>query len=117
MKINNVDEIAHNGFAILQRLLEPETICLVVESLARANLDKRETQRAGKAFGIRNLLNVVPFTRDLANSSACRSVVEPILGSKARVVRGIFFDKHKDANWKVAWHQDLTIAANTDHNL
>jgi len=26
------------------------------------------------------------------------------------VVRAIYFDKHKNANWKVAWHQDLTIA-------
>lgn len=33
-----------------------------------------------------------------------------MLGRKARVVRGIYFDKHRDANWKVAWHQDVTIA-------
>jgi ectoine hydroxylase-related dioxygenase (phytanoyl-CoA dioxygenase family) len=37
-------------------------------------------------------------------------LIEPILGSEARIVRGIFFDKTPDANWKVAWHQDLTIA-------
>ena len=33
-----------------------------------------------------------------------------MLGKTARVVRGIYFDKHENANWKVAWHQDLTIA-------
>ena len=32
-----------------------------------------------------------------------------MLGNKARLVRGIYFDKHGNANWKVAWHQDLTI--------
>jgi ectoine hydroxylase-related dioxygenase (phytanoyl-CoA dioxygenase family) len=37
-------------------------------------------------------------------------VIEPILGDAARVVRGIFFDKQPTANWKVPWHQDLTIA-------
>lgn len=110
MKTSFVDEIAHNGFAVLQELLDSKTIALVLNALANATIDHVESQRAGKAFGIRNLLNVVPFTRDLANSSACRSVVEPILGSSARVVRGIYFDKHKDANWKVAWHQDSTIA-------
>lgn len=105
-----LDDIAHDGFAILPEFLDSETISSVLEALANANIDDGASQRAGKAFGIRNLFNAVPFTRELANSSLCRSVVEPILGPNARVVRGIYFDKHKDANWKVAWHQDLTIA-------
>jgi ectoine hydroxylase-related dioxygenase (phytanoyl-CoA dioxygenase family) len=61
-------------------------------------------------FGIRNLLNVLPSARALANSEIVRALVEPLLGCGARVVRGIYFNKHRDANWKVAWHQDLTIA-------
>jgi len=105
-----VDDIAHHGFAVLQDFLDSETISRALDALASAKIDNGESQRAGKAFGIRNLLNVVPFTRDLANSSVCRSIIEPILGPNARVVRGIYFDKHKDANCKVALHQDLTIA-------
>jgi len=110
MKMRYADDIARDGFAVVQEFLNSETISVVLEALGNARMDVGEGQRAGKAFGIRNLLNVVPFTRDLASSPACRSVVEPILGPEARVVRGIYFDKHKDANWKVAWHQDLTIA-------
>lgn len=103
-------DIAHDGFAVFQEFLDPATISLVLEALAKVKIDAGGSQRAGKAFGIRNLLNAVPFTRDLADSTACRSIIEPILGSAARVVRGIYFDKHMDANWKVAWHQDMTIA-------
>jgi len=110
MKMRYADDIARDGFAVVQEFLNSETISVVLEALGNARMDVGEGQRAGKAFGIRNLLNVVPFTRDLASSPACRSVVEPILGPEARVVRGIYFDKHKDANWKVAWHQDMTIA-------
>ena len=40
----------------------------------------------------------------------CQSLVCPILGEGAFPVRGIFFDKTPEANWKVGWHQDLTIA-------
>jgi ectoine hydroxylase-related dioxygenase (phytanoyl-CoA dioxygenase family) len=32
------------------------------------------------------------------------------LGLDAFVIRDLFFDKTSEANWKVAWHQDLTIA-------
>jgi len=110
MKSAYLDEIARDGFAVVQEFLDTETINSVLEALAAAKIENGEGQRAGKFFGIRNLLNVVPLTRDLANNFACRSIVEPILGSTARVVRGIYFDKHRDANWKVAWHQDMTIA-------
>ena len=105
-----VEEIAQDGYAIVQELLDSETINSVFEALSNVKIDGGDGQRTGKFYGIRNLLNVVPFTRDLANNAACRSIVEPVLGRSARVVRGIYFDKHEDANWKVAWHQDMTIA-------
>jgi len=110
LKMSYVDNIAHDGFAVFPEFLDSETVSRALEALATTKIENGDSHRAGKAFGIRNLLNVVPFTRDLANSSACKSLVEPILGRNARVARGIYFDKHKDANWKVAWHQDLTIA-------
>jgi ectoine hydroxylase-related dioxygenase (phytanoyl-CoA dioxygenase family) len=36
--------------------------------------------------------------------------IRPVLGSNAVAVRAVAFDKTADANWKVAWHQDLFIA-------
>ena len=108
--MNHVEDIARHGFAVLENVLDSETVDASLQAVTLAGNRDLNRERAGKAFGIRNLLNVVPFTRELANHSTCRSIVEPILGNTARVVRGIYFDKHKDANWKVAWHQDLTIA-------
>ncbi|HEY0729420.1 MAG TPA: hypothetical protein VGD38_15175, partial [Pyrinomonadaceae bacterium] len=108
-----VDDIAHDGFAIFEEFLDAGNVSLFLDALANARLEtgaENGVYERTKAFGIRNLLNVVPFTRELANSSLCKSLIEPVLGPDARVVRGIYFDKHKDANWKVAWHQDLTIA-------
>jgi len=106
-----IDKIEREGFAILDRWLDDsETLHRIEEQLQHIEVDHRASQRAGKAFGLRNLMTAVPLTRELANSESLRSLVEPVLGSGARVVRTIYFDKHKDANWKVAWHQDLTIA-------
>jgi len=106
----DIDSIEREGFVMIEGVLDPATIDSLTRELANARVENYASQRAGKAFGLRNLLNAVPVTRVLANSDSLRSFVEPVLGETARVVRAIYFDKHKDANWKVAWHQDLTIA-------
>lgn len=59
--------------------------------------------------GVRNLLDL-PSVRALARSEPVRRVAEQVLGPRCFAVRGILFDKTPDANWKVIWHQDLSIA-------
>lgn len=61
------------------------------------------------AAGHRNLLDLTEIAA-LARGSILTDVVTPILGPNAFAVRGTLFDKTPDANWKVTWHQDLTIA-------
>jgi ectoine hydroxylase-related dioxygenase (phytanoyl-CoA dioxygenase family) len=39
------------------------------------------------------------------------------LGSRAFAVRGLIFDKTPLANWKVTWHQDVTIAVTDRREL
>ncbi len=48
--------------------------------------------------------------RAVASSAAVRGLVEPVVGGGAFAVRATLFDKTPEANWKVPWHQDLTIA-------
>ncbi len=107
---NYIGEVARDGFAIVEDFLDRETVASLIQDLTAARLDSRGSERGGLTFGLRDLLNAVPATRVLANSTRLKSLVAPIIGNDARVVRAIYFDKHKEANWKVAWHQDLTIA-------
>jgi ectoine hydroxylase-related dioxygenase (phytanoyl-CoA dioxygenase family) len=58
-------------------------------------------------------LNVAQEISGLANSEVIRELVRPILGNKFLAVRGLLFDKIPEANWKVPWHQDVTIAVKT----
>lgn len=44
-------------------------------------------------------------------------IARQVLGGGAQPVRGIFFDKVPSANWKVPWHQDLTIAVRERHDI
>jgi ectoine hydroxylase-related dioxygenase (phytanoyl-CoA dioxygenase family) len=89
--------VAEHGFAIVASCLEDGTV-----DLLRDHLDEnRHAQR--------NLLSV-PIVRELATSKPVRQIVEIILGPKCFAVRGILFNKTPELNWKVVWHQDLTIA-------
>jgi hypothetical protein len=66
--------------------------------------------QVGRRGGARNLLASVPEVSQLARSPQLRALVEPILGSKCFAIGATLFDKTPMANWRVPWHQDLTIA-------
>jgi hypothetical protein len=103
------DEIEQNGFAIRENILSPSEVIHLLEAIAQID-DPGTLQRRNSVYAVRNLLDASPGIRELANSAPIRALVEPILGPEAFAVRGILFDKIADANWKVPWHQDVTIA-------
>ena len=107
-----MNELAAAGFFVASCLTGDETQRLAAELEPFAPSTLRE--RRG---GVRNLLDRSAAVRALAQSTPIRSLVEPILGPNARAVRGILFDKTPDANWKVIWHQDLTIAVRARHEV
>ncbi len=99
----STQEIDRDGFTILDRFLSLDLIDRLIQDITALNLTPEQA-------GIRNILELLPSVQQLAESKEIRDLVEPILGNPARVVRGIFFDKQPAANWKVPWHQDVTIA-------
>ena len=99
----STEKIEKSGFTIVDNYLDRATIDRLIQDITSLNITP---ERAG----IRNLLELAPSIQQLAQSQEILALVEPILGNTARVVRGIFFDKQLTANWKVPWHQDVTIA-------
>lgn len=59
---------------------------------------------------MRNLLANSECTRALALRPEVREIAECVLGAGCFATKATLFDKTPGANWKVAWHQDLTIA-------
>ncbi len=95
-----------SGFAIIPDVLDDATINALLENLAPLQVEG--------AAGARNLLDVGPV-KTLARSAQIRALIEPILGPHCFAVRGIYFDKTASANWKVPYHQDLSIAVGERH--
>ncbi|MFN2512849.1 MAG: phytanoyl-CoA dioxygenase family protein [Pyrinomonadaceae bacterium] len=104
------DALNQKGFAVLPRVVDASTILDLTRALERPPVTDAVRLKGKRPFGIRNLLEVVPHTRRFAESDLLLSLARIGLGDYAKLVRGLFFDKSPQANWKVAWHQDLTIA-------
>jgi ectoine hydroxylase-related dioxygenase (phytanoyl-CoA dioxygenase family) len=107
MRLAEIDE---NGFGILENALDAETASDLKTELAKLKPSNSARRKNETVYGVRDLLNRSLKVRDFSNSETVREIAENLLGGKAKVVRAIFFDKTPDANWKVPWHQDLTIA-------
>ena len=102
--------IEEKGFTIIDRYLDLDSLTSLTEVIDLLTEDITFLNITPGRAGIRNLLELSPSIRKLAQSPEIRLLVEPILGDTARVVKGIFFNKQPTANWKVPWHQDVTIA-------
>ncbi|HEY0683012.1 MAG TPA: phytanoyl-CoA dioxygenase family protein [Steroidobacter sp.] len=100
--MSQLSSIERDGFAIVFGVLDERTRLDLIRDVEELLLES--------TAGIRELAAKVPSVAALARSATVRSLVEPVLGPQAMLVRSILFNKSLDANWQVAWHQDLTIA-------
>jgi hypothetical protein len=92
-----------DGFYLALRVLDSTQVTALVADVER-------NVRADAPHAVRNLLDRVPELRKLAETGPILADVEGVLGEGARCVRAILFDKTPQANWKVAFHQDRSIA-------
>src|SRR5687768_18250969 len=94
--------LEREGFAIVPSVVD--------ESLGLDLLRDIQHSVPFRSAGVRDITRKLDSVRSLAQSMMIRMLVEPVLGPEARLVRSILFNKNEDANWQVAWHQDLAIA-------
>jgi hypothetical protein len=109
-----LEPLDREGFAVVPELADEETLASLSRAIEDAGSGQTARRRgaSGGAYAVRNLLDVAAV-RAWATSDAVMTVIRAIAGDGARPVRGLLFDKTPDANWKVAYHQDRSIAVAT----
>lgn len=100
--MNILSDIERDGFAIVRGVLGERSRVDLLQEVQKLLPES--------PAGVRDLAAKVHGVGALARSAAVRSLVDPVLGAEAQLVRSIFFNKSDKANWQVAWHQDLAIA-------
>ncbi len=83
------------GFFLRRGVVSGAAVANLIRAIERASPAARS--RGGRAAGVRNLLSTVPEVRRLAAGRAIRALVVPVLGLGAFAVRGILFDKTREA--------------------
>ena len=104
------ERLRSNGFAMIESLCSPAVVAELCEAMGGGRMADSRRVRGGSTYALRNVLSLVPRVREVVRSVEVRGLIEPLLGERVAAVRAILFDKTPDANWKVAWHQDLSIA-------
>ena len=107
-----VQQVQRDGFAITQPLLSDEQIQRFIDLTEAARTQEREEVVANQsgAYGLRNLMDVIPEVIELARLPAIAELITRITGPGAGLIRATLFDKTPDANWAVFWHRDQSIA-------
>src|SRR5882672_3332789 len=103
---SSAHSLGRDGFAIAATRLPASGCDAVLKDLERVSLPRSSRRRGG----VRNLFDLAPALRELAQSRLLRDLVEPVLGLRCFAVGATLFDKSTLSNWPVSWHQDLTIA-------
>lgn len=111
-----VDKIIYDnelpeGFKIIHALVADDLIGRLLNEMQQYNLSHE------LKAGIRNAQGKLPTINKIIRSDNVQHLVKTHLGEKAQLVRAIVFDKSKDNNWLVPWHQDKTVAVSQKMSL
>lgn len=98
-----------DGFEIIPDVCSHECCDELAGTLSILH-QRQEAKTQGKLGGLRNLLRVSQAVATLSRSVNLKSLLTNRMNKEVFPVRAIFFDKTASANWRVAWHQDVTIA-------
>lgn len=106
---NGAEEFKAKGFQVLFDVI-PLRECDALATELSNIFENQQTSVKNKIGGVRNLLRTSPRVAEIASSEKLTGILEQMVGRAVFPVRAIFFDKTAEANWRVPWHQDLTIA-------
>jgi ectoine hydroxylase-related dioxygenase (phytanoyl-CoA dioxygenase family) len=93
--------IEENGFAVIPSVVSEESISILSEEFAHADLRR---SRAGVRHALGN-----PAVTKLARDSRLLRIAAESLENEAFPFRATLFDKSPVSNWLVVWHQDTAL--------
>lgn len=104
------NNIAVKGYSIINGIYTGEQIRAVLAIIDAVDTSGPTFRKTDDLFAIRQFLKEVPQVKEMLFTDGLNKAIKEIFGQGYFVVKSIYFDKPKESNWFVAYHQDLTIS-------
>jgi ectoine hydroxylase-related dioxygenase (phytanoyl-CoA dioxygenase family) len=104
---SRLENFERDGFQTIESFIHPNACDSLSGELTRL-FEEQQKSVKNKIGGLRNLLQN-PCVLQFAKQPKLISILEEAAASSVFPVRATFFDKTAASNWRVPWHQDLTI--------
>ncbi|MCH2199572.1 MAG: WYL domain-containing protein [Flavobacteriales bacterium] len=104
-------KLTYRGSGVIDHAMRHRSIKAMKREI-RGYLESKKTD----PYAIRNVLGEIPQLSSHLFLPNLKSIITRI-DKNARLIKSIYFDKNKESNWKVNWHQDRTINVQEKHEV
>jgi len=110
----HLQRITDAGFAVVHGVFTSTDTARMLHELEQALRQQPEAvairSNAGAVYAARNILALWPDAATVWRRPLLPQLLTALLGARAGLVRGLYFDKPPERSWALPWHKDLTIA-------
>ncbi len=118
IRFNNSEMLlSQTGFATLSNIYTNEEIENILSVIDSADSSNSPFRKSKDLFAIRQFLKEIPSVIPFIFNEKLKALIKGFFGEDFFVTKSIYFDKPKQSNWFVAYHQDLTISVNKKMEL
>ncbi len=103
-------DLQSKGYHFVRNAISDEVLQELRNSVALETVRPTLRRRGCSLYAIRQAAQQVPAIASLAQARPIMDLVHACLGPGAKAIKALYFDKPAGADWKVAWHQDTTVA-------
>ncbi|WP_200825089.1 MULTISPECIES: phytanoyl-CoA dioxygenase family protein [Aquimarina] len=114
MYIKNKVELEEIGYSVLTNLYTESEINKMSTCIKNSEQNGDSFLKTKDVFAIRQLINVIPELKTILFN---KNLIDFLPDSSYFLTKAIYFDKPKESNWFVGYHQDLSIAVDQKANL
>ncbi len=108
----NINELEILGYTITSKIYTDIEIEQIISCIENSKKNEKTFSKTKNLFAIRQLINTIPELKKYLFNTNLTKLIASFSNNNYFLTKAIYFDKPKESNWFVAYHQDLSISVN-----